>query len=165
MLIVFDYFGGGERCLRDLVSDPPIGLSKRPANWLRHDQCKAFPHDYSRQDMARPHRMGDKGAVSKTDIQPPGRYLAQLPRMSTTTAIKWGSRATFSHEIDEPNNNKRNDNCSHAESEYALDIMTGNALSSLPGWYYRALLRTLGRTHEVLLTLRPGSFGCPPQLT
>jgi hypothetical protein len=66
--------------------------------------------------------------------------------------------AAFSREIENPNNNKRDNDRGDAEAEYKSDVMPRHTLSSLPRWYYRALLRTLGRTHDVLLTLRPGPF-------
>jgi hypothetical protein len=59
-------------------------------------------------------------------------------------------------EIDNPNNSKRDDDRGDAEAEYKPDVMPRHALSSLPRWNYRALFRTLGRTHDVLLMMRPG---------
>ena len=57
----------------------------------------------------------------------------------------------FSPEIEDPNNSKRDDDRGYAEAEYKPDVMPGYTLPSLPGWYYWALLRALGRTHDVLL--------------
>jgi hypothetical protein len=69
-----------------------------------------------------------------------------------------GVARKFSREIENPNNSKRNNNPGDAEAEYKPYVMPGHTLSSLPRRYYRALLRTLGKTHDILLTLRPGPF-------
>lgn len=69
--------------------------------------------------------------------------------------------AAFSREIEDPDNSKRDNDRSDAETEYKPDVMTGYTLPSLPRWYYWALLRTLGRTHDVLLIMRPGPFELP----
>ncbi len=66
--------------------------------------------------------------------------------------------AAFLPEIKGPNNSKRDNDRGDAEAENKPNIMSGYTLPSLPRWYYWALLRTLGRTHDVLLIMRPGRF-------
>jgi hypothetical protein len=70
-----------------------------------------------------------------------------------------GLPAGFSCEIEHPNNGKRDNDSRDAEAKYKPDVVPCHTLSSLPRWYRRALLRTLGRTHDVfLICARPISF-------
>jgi hypothetical protein len=87
----------------------------------------------------------------------PNERAATVSVALVDTLLK-GLKAAFSPEIEDPNNSKRNNDRGDAQPEYKPDVMPGYTLPSLARWYYWALLRSLGRTHDVLLSLHPFPF-------